>query len=98
MVQAQLRADETNSAVEVRFKNYTTEVEPNQPRFTKEQVEFHLKEALKANLALNLAQKNNLQITLSSDDDVDDEDELNELSQSILRPSRSIKREKSPVK
>lgn len=83
MLDAQLHADKTNSGITVHFRNSTTFVEPNLPRFTRVE--------LMSRLAA-LTPKS--QVVLTSDDDDEEEDEIDELSQSILCSRRTIKETK----
>ena len=82
-----MQADKTKSAVMVDLQGYSTLVEPNLPRFTKEELASKLSEALKGVLEKNIANPPLLDVSVEEDDD----DEISELSQSILSSNRPRK-------
>ena len=88
MLEAQKRANARNTLVPVHYRGYTTIVEPNHPPFSQDDLQSRLKDVLKAVLAKNMSKPNKISIS-SDDQDDEDMDEINELSQSILKPTRS---------
>ena len=100
MLDAQVKANVINDSVRVSIGGYSTLVEPNVPRFTPQELSSRLSEALKSLDALNRRKP----VLLSSDNEDEDDDEVDFLSQSILRYSKSTKNatrkkhDKIPVK
>ena len=86
MRHAQVAADKTDTEVPVQFCGYNTVVKPNLPKFSRYDLEFHYKDALKGILAKKMSRPMPIEVHLTSEDD--DDDELEELSQSILKPQR----------
>ena len=86
MIEAQVKADKSNSGVKLNFRGGTTFVEPNLPGFTDEELTSRLSLMLKGVDAVAKEKK----IILASEDENED-DEVDLLSQSILYRKTPVK-------